>query len=339
MTIIGAQAIGIANIAMDGSVLDTWFPTPELVTNGLDYSGTERLGAQDLPIKLLNLIRIDEDRMVEQVAVHTTIADLSKPPINAHDVYLRLHLLSHRLVKPATINMDRAIDQLTVTVWTNKGPCLPDNFEHMRTSLMSRGLIHVYGIDPLPRMVDYVVPSGVQITEAERVRLGAYLAPGTRVMREGFVSHNAGTLGPGRVEGRISSGTVIGTNVDLGISASLVSMKPAIMHVGNNCSFGVSASVIGLNLGDNVHVGNNIVLDPTTPLLFADTGEIHLAGEIDGQSDWLIKAEKHSVEPVARRISDHDLQFLAQKPPTTNHTNYLSPTENFNSTESVSSAH
>ena len=303
MTVIGAQAIGIANIAMDGSVLDTWYPYPELITNTSDPSGTERLGAQDLPIKLLNLIKIDQDRMVEQVAVRTTIADLS-----------------HRLVKPTTINMDDAVERLTITVWTNKGPCLPDNFEHMRAALRSRGLIHVYGIDSLPRMVDYVVPAGVQITEAERVRLGAYLAPGTRVIREGFVSHNAGTLGPGRVEGRIASGTVVGTNIDLGISASLVSMKPAPLHVGNNCSLGVSAAVIGLNLGDNVHVGNNIVLDPTTPLLFADSEEIHLAGEIDGQSNWLIQMEKHSVEPVARRLTDHDAKFMLRNPPVSDYT-------------------
>jgi len=169
-------------------------------------------------------------------------------------------------------------------------------------------------------MVDYVVPAGVQITEAERVRLGAYLAPGTRVMREGFVSHNAGTLGPGRVEGRIASGTVVGTNIDLGISASLVSMKPAPLHVGNNCSLGVSAAVIGLNLGDNVHVGNNIVLDPTTPLMFADSEEIHLAGEIDGQSNWLIQMEKHSVEPVARRLTDHDAKFMLRTPPVSDYT-------------------
>ena len=190
----------------------------------------------------------------------------------------------------------------------------------MRAALRSRGLIHVYGIDSLPRMVDYVVPAGVQITEAERVRLGAYLAPGTRVIREGFVSHNAGTLGPGRVEGRIASGTVVGTNIDLGISASLVSMKPAPLHVGNNCSLGVSAAVIGLNLGDNVHVGNNIVLDPTTPLLFADSEEIHLAGEIDGQSNWLIQMEKHSVEPVARRLTDHDAKFMLRNPPVSDYT-------------------
>lgn len=302
MTIIGAQAIGIANIAMDGSVLDSWFPHPALVENLEGTSGTEILGAQDLPPKLLKLVKLDEDRLVEQVAVRTTITDLQSPPHDAHDVYLRLHLLSHRLVRPTELNMEHAIPKLSIVVWTNKGPCLPDNFEHMRTSLLSRGLIHVYGIDPLPRMVDYVVPSGVQITEAERVRLGAYLAPGTRVLREGFVSHNAGTLGPCRVEGRISSGTVVGTNVDIGISASVLSVKPNPMRIGNDCSFGVSTTVLGLSLGDNVHVGNNIVLDPTTLIRFADSDTVGTASQIEGQSHWSIRMEAHSIEPVARRV-------------------------------------
>lgn len=302
MSVIGAQAIGIANIASNGSVLDTWFPTPKLFKNITSSSGTVRLGAQDLPPKLLSMVNLDEDRMVEQVAVRTTIQDLDSPPVDAHDVYLRLHLLSHRMVQPCEMNMEHAIKKLSIVVWTNKGPCLPDNFEHMRTALRSRGLIHVYGIDPLPRMVDYVVPSGVQITEAERVRLGAYLAPGTRVMREGFVSHNAGTLGPCRVEGRISSGTVIGTGVDLGISASLISAKPNPMSIGDNCSFGVSSTIIGLSLGDNVHVGHNIVLDPTTLIRFADSDTIGTANQIAGQSHWSIHMEADSTEPVARRI-------------------------------------
>ncbi len=302
MTVIGAQAVGIANIAMDGSVLDSWFPHPALVENLKGSPGTEILGAQDLPPKLLKLIKLDEDRLVEQVAIRTTIPDLQAAPLDAHDVYLRLHLLSHRLVRPTELNMEHAIPKLSIVVWTNKGPCLPDNFEHMRTSLLSRGLIHVYGIDPLPRMVDYVVPSGVQITEAERVRLGAYLAPGTRVLREGFVSHNAGSLGPCRIEGRISSGTVVGTNVDIGISASVLSVKPKPMRIGNDCSFGVSSTVIGLDLGNNVHVGNNIVLDPTTLIRFADSDTVGTASQIEGQSHWSIRMEAQSIEPVARRI-------------------------------------
>ena len=205
----GARAVGIANIAMNGTVLDTWFPSPELLP--IDgTSGTHRVSAHELSPKFLKLIGADHDRLVELVPVCTVIADLDAPPIDAHDVFLRLHLLSHRMVEPLTINMAGALELLQPVVWTNKGPCLADNFETVRTNLRARGLIHVYGIDRLPRMVDYVVPSGVTIAEAERVRLGAYLAEGTSVMREGYVSYNAGSLGPARIEGRLSSSVVVG---------------------------------------------------------------------------------------------------------------------------------
>lgn len=304
MTLLGAHAIGIANIAMDGSVLDTWYPEPILADRISHPAGTIRLGAHDLPPRLLSLVKIDEDRKVEQVAVRTTITDLQAPPTDAHDVYLRLHLLSHRLVKPHELNMDNALDKLPTVVWTNKGPCLPDNFEQVRTLLRSRGLIHVYGIDRLPRMVDYVVPSGVHITEAERVRLGAYLAPGTWVLREGYVSFNAGTLGPGRIEGRLSSGAVVGTNMDLGISASLASPRSMRqMRFGDDCSLGVSSAVLHINFGDNVHIGNNVVLDRDTQIYFAESDTTALVTEIEGQSNWSIKIEPGHTEPVARRIS------------------------------------
>lgn len=303
MSVIGAHAVGIANIALDGSVLDTWFPAPELVENPTFETHTERLGAQDLPPRLLSLVRLDDDRMVEQVAVHTYIRDLQEEAIDAHDVYLRLHLLSHRLVKPNCLNMVDAVAKLSVVVWTNKGPCLPDNFEHMRTSLRTRGLIHVYGIDPLPRMVDYVVPTGVQISEAERVRLGAYLAEGTMVIREGYVSHNAGTLGPCRVEGRIASGTTVGQHCSLQLSSALISEKPQPLQIGDNCSIGIASTVHGVNLGDNVIIGNTVTIAPTTPLYFADSGTVDVAGTIDGQSHWSITLEAGSILPVARKIA------------------------------------
>ncbi|GAA1474234.1 succinyltransferase [Corynebacterium felinum] len=309
MTSIGAQGVGIANIAMTGEILDTWYPTPELITDPTIlhhphfHTHSTRLGAQDLPPKLLSLVKLDDQRLVEQVAIRTTIRDLNEPPTDAHDVYLRLHLLSHRLCTPGEINMDDAIAILNTVVWTNKGPCLPDNFEHMRTSLRSRGLIHVYGIDPLPRMVDYVVPSGVQISEAERVRLGAYLAPGTRVMREGFVSHNAGTLGPCRIEGRITSGTIVGEHSTLQLSSSLISSKPVQMRVGKNCSFGISATVLGLSLGDNVHIGHKVVLDPHTPIRMGHSNEVAPARFIEGTSHLSIAYESGFTEPVARPLN------------------------------------
>ena len=241
MTTQGATAVGIANIAMDGTILDTWYPEPELIDGTDLVSGTERLGAADIPDNMLKLILLDEDRMVEQVAVRTTIADLQALPIDAHDVYLRLHLLSHRLVRPLELNMDGSLRRLSTVVWTNKGPCTPDNFEFVRTALRSRGLIHVYGIEKLPRMVDYVVPSGVNIAEAERVRLGAYLAPGTRVLREGYVSFNSGSLGAARIEGRLSSSTVIGEGTDVGLSSTVMARRRSDglrepITIGANCT-------------------------------------------------------------------------------------------------------
>lgn len=303
----GATGLGIANIALDGTVLDTWFPQPELSPPGqLPSSGTHRVGAQDLSQRMLSLVRLDEDRMVEQVAVRTTIADLSQPPVDQHDVYLRLHLLSHRLVQPLDINMSGALQLLATVVWTNKGPCLPDNFEYVRTALRSRGLIHVYAIDRLPRMVDYVVPTGVRIAEAERVRLGAYLAPGTSVLREGFVSFDSGTLGPAKIEGRLSYGVIIGEGTHVGLSASVLS-KPDHsgtrhpVRIGRNCRLGVSSGVVGLSLGDGCVLGNNVVIEPETQLNFVEENAFRPASSIEGQSGWRITMEAHSPDPVARR--------------------------------------
>lgn len=302
----GATAIGIANIAMDGTILDTWYPEPELVDGTGLVSGSERLGARDIPDSLLKLVLLDEDRMVEQVAVRTTIADLQASPIDAHDVYLRLHLLSHRLVRPLELNMDGSLRRLSTVVWTNKGPCTPGNFEFVRTALRSRGLIHVYGIEKLPRMVDYVVPTGVNIAEAERVRLGAYLAPGTRVLREGYVSFNSGSLGAARIEGRMSSSTVIGEGTDVGLSATILARRRSDglrdpITLGANCRLGVSSGVVGLTLGDNCTIGSNIVLEPDTQVFDADAGHHIPASTLNGRSGWTVRMELGHAEPVLRR--------------------------------------
>ncbi|MGD7002484.1 DapH/DapD/GlmU-related protein [Corynebacterium halotolerans] len=301
----GAQAIGIANISIDGTVLDTWFPAPELIDGTGLRSGTVRLGAQELSKQMLSLVTLDEDRMVEQVAVRTTIADLSAGPVSAHDVYLRLHLLSHRLVTPLSINMDPAARHLANVVWTNKGPSTSDNFEFVRTSLRSRGLIHVYGIDHLPRMVDYALPDGVRIAEAERVRLGAYLAPGTTVLREGFVSYNAGSLGPSRIEGRLSSGVTIGAGCNVGLSATLMAERGADgtripLTIGENCDFGVSSGLIGISIGDNCRIGANIIIERDSPIHDADRGQVITGAELEGRSNWSVRTEAGHAEPVLR---------------------------------------
>lgn len=311
MTTMGAQAIGIANIAIDGSVLDTWFPEPKLLefaeNNGRE-AHNERLGAQELSPRMLSLVGLDEDRMVEHIAVRTTIPDLSQPPVDAHDAYLRLHLLSHRLVQPNSISVEGLLKCLSTVVWTNKGPCLEDNFEFVRTALRSRGLIHVYGIDRLPRMVDYVVPSGVRIAEAERVRLGAYLAEGTTVLREGFVSFNAGTIGNTRVEGRLSSSVVIDGHSKIGLSAVVLAAQDderrrLPMRIGKHCEIGVSGGVIGLDLGDYCQIGTNLILPPETTLYLPETDSFAPADSLRGQSHWSFAMESGHSEPVARRVS------------------------------------
>ena len=265
----GAKATGIANIAADGTVLDTWYPSPTLAD--VNTTGTRRLSARDLSARFLSLIKIDEGRMVEQVAVETQIADLSQPPIDAHDAYLRLHLLSHRLVTPGSINMDGLLDRLAMTVWTNKGPCLPENFEFVRTTLRARGLVHVYGIERIPRMVDYVVPSHVQVAEADRVRLGAYLAPGTIVQRSGYISYNSGTYGPTQLEGRITAGVTLGEDSTMQLGSGAISTHQQPMYIGRFCTIGYNTMVVDVSIGDHCTIASDLILTPDSLVVFADT--------------------------------------------------------------------
>ena len=301
----GAHGIGIANIAMDGTVLDTWYPSPQLGGENLT-TATRRVSARELSDRFLNLIGMDRDRLVELVPVRTEIADLSAPPIDAHDVYLRLHLLSHRLVQPMQINMFDCLEHLAEVVWTNKGPCLADNFEYIRTNLRSRGQIQVLSIEQLPRMVDYVVPTGVAIAEAERVRLGAHLAPGTQVIREGYVSYNAGTIGPARVEGRLSSSVTVGEGSKVSLNALVAAdegvrrnRKP--LNIGRNCRLRHSSGLIGVDLGDNCELGLGVVLEPSTTLFDARVGHQVHARDISGESSIVISNEPFSNSPVLRQ--------------------------------------
>ncbi|MGW1604609.1 2,3,4,5-tetrahydropyridine-2,6-dicarboxylate N-succinyltransferase, partial [Streptomyces eurythermus] len=206
----GAVAAGLATIASDGTVLDTWFPAPELVEEP-GPAGTERLtaeqGAELLGGGATAATGPDTRRGVEVVAVRTVIASLDDKPVDAHDVYLRLHLLSHRLVKPHGLSLEGQFGFLANVAWTSLGPVAVDDIEKVRLNARAEGLhLQVTSIDKFPRMTDYVVPKGVRIADADRVRLGAHLAAGTTVMHEGFVNFNAGTLGTSMVEGRISAG-------------------------------------------------------------------------------------------------------------------------------------
>lgn len=302
-SVSGAVARGLATIAADGSVLDTWFPAPEL-TDAPGTSGTERIFETDAPAELAGLAGTDPDRSVEKVLVRTTIGSLTDKPTDAYDAYLRLHLLSHRLVQPHGASMDGLFGVLTNVVWTNFGPCAVEGFETVRARLKARGVVTVFGIDKFPRMVDYVVPTGVRVADADRVRLGAHLAPGTTVMHEGFVNFNAGTLGASMVEGRISAGVVVGDGSDVGGGASIMGTLSGggsqVISVGQRSLLGANSGV-GISLGDDCIVEAGLYVTAGTKVGTPD-GKTVKALELSGANNLLFRrnSQTGAVEVVSR---------------------------------------
>jgi 2,3,4,5-tetrahydropyridine-2,6-dicarboxylate N-succinyltransferase len=300
--VTSAAGIGLATVAADGTVLDTWFPEPELDTDG--DSGTVRLSVAEVPAELSELAGPDDDRGVETILVRTAIASLDDKPADAYDVYLRLHLLSHRLIRPHEANLDGIFGLLANVVWTNFGPCAVDGFELVRARLRRRGAVTVYGIDKFPRMVDYVAPAGVRIADADRVRLGAHLAAGTTVMHEGFVNFNAGTLGSSMVEGRISAGVVVGDGSDVGGGASIMGTLSGggkqVISIGERCLLGANAG-IGISLGDDCVVEAGLYVTAGTKVTTKD-GQTVKAGELSGANNLLFRRNSVSgaVEVVGR---------------------------------------
>ncbi|MFG2984507.1 2,3,4,5-tetrahydropyridine-2,6-dicarboxylate N-succinyltransferase [Streptomyces sp. NPDC048258] len=291
----GAVAAGLATITADGTVLDTWFPAPELVAEP-GPAGTERLTAEQA-VELLGAaaskaIRQDAVRGVEVVAVRTVISSLEDKPLDAHDAYLRLHLLSHRLVKPHGQNLDGVFGLLTNVAWTSLGPVAVDQVETVRLNARAEGLhLQVTSIDKFPRMTDYVAPKGVRIADADRVRLGAHLAEGTTVMHEGFVNFNAGTLGTSMVEGRISAGVVVGDGSDIGGGASTMGTLSGggkqIISIGKRTLIGAEAGV-GIALGDECVVEAGLYVTAGTRVTLPD-GQIVKALELSGANNILFR--------------------------------------------------
>ncbi len=298
----GATGIGLATLAADGSVLDTWFPAPELVDDG--ESGTTRLSVAQVPDELAALAGRDDDRQVEAVLVRTVIGSLDDKPADAYDAYLRLHLLSHRLVAPHGLSVDGFFGVLTNVVWTNHGPCAIDGFEIVRARLRRRGPVVVYGVDKFPRMVDYVVPAGVRIADADRVRLGAHLAAGTTVMHEGFVNYNAGTLGKSMVEGRISAGVVVDDGSDVGGGASIMGTLSGggseVISVGKRCLLGANSG-LGISLGDDCVVEAGLYVTAGTKIAMPDGASVR-ARELSGANNVLFRRNSitGTVEAVSR---------------------------------------
>lgn len=268
-----AYAKGVATIAYDGTVLDVWYPAPKLGDQQqFGASRTTRIDEPDMRFRAL--VGPDEHRGVARIAVATTIADLSQPAIDAYDAYLRLHLLSHRLIAPHEAEVAGISQLLTTAVWTNHGPCEVADFQLTRARLAARGPVTVYSVDKFPRMVDYVVPSEVLIGDADRVRLGAYLAPGTTVLHEGLVGFNAGTLGPCIVEGRIAPGVVVGEGTKIAGGAAITSACAGggqqALSLGKHCRIGANASV-GISLGDACVVEPGIYLNASTTVTISES--------------------------------------------------------------------
>ncbi|MBX9393414.1 2,3,4,5-tetrahydropyridine-2,6-dicarboxylate N-succinyltransferase [Streptomyces sp. TRM72054] len=291
----GAVAAGLATIAADGTVLDTWFPAPELAAEP-GPAGTERLDeartAELLGEHGVAAVGKDEVRGVEVVAVRTVISSVDDKPLDTHDAYLRLHLLSHRLVKPNEPNLDGIFGLLANVAWTSLGPVAVDTLETVRLAARARGLhLSVFGVDKFPRMTDYVAPAGVRIADADRVRLGAHLAAGTTVMHEGFVNFNAGTLGTSMVEGRISQGVVVGDGSDIGGGASTMGMLSGggkeRVAIGERSLVGAEAG-IGIALGDDCVVEAGLYLTAGTRVTMPD-GQIVKARELSGASNILFR--------------------------------------------------
>jgi 2,3,4,5-tetrahydropyridine-2-carboxylate N-succinyltransferase len=270
---------GLASIHSSGQVLDTYFPSPRL----------GRADGSAAPVTLISAAVDDEDREVRTEVVHTEI-DLDAPPATTSDAYLRLHLLSHRLVRPRSLNLDGIFSSLPNIVWTSAGPCAIEGFERVRTRLRARGgHLTIFGVDKFPRMVDYVVPTGVRIGDADRVRLGAHLAEGTTVMHEGFVNFNAGTLGASMVEGRISAGVVVGRDSDVGGGASIMGTLSGggteVISIGERCLLGANAG-IGIALGDDCIVEAGLYVTAGTRVTLAG-GEVVKARTLSGENGLL----------------------------------------------------
>ena len=278
-----AFGIGIASQNEAGQILECWFHTLGLGSK----SGTD---------KYPELLKTDEIRKVKRINFSIEI-DLSKPAKDVADVYLRLQLLSHRIIKPHSLNLEGIFNILPNLVWSSVGPCEVANFNEVQPRLRAKyeNLV-VYGVDKFPRMIDYVIPEGVRIADGDRVRLGAYLSAGTTVMHEGFVNFNAGTLGKSMVEGRISAGVVVGDGSDIGGGASIMGTLSGggkeIISIGQRTLLGANSG-IGISLGDDCVVEAGAYITAGSKISLPD-GKTVKAKELSGAHNLLFRRNSQS---------------------------------------------
>ena len=290
----GAWGYGLATLTEpDGRVLDTWFPEPRIGLDGAPGEpGTRVLGQNEGPYELAAATGRDERRGVRTIAVLTVIGSLAEPPADAHDAYLRLHLLSHRLIRPHEADLTGLFGVLANVAWTSHGPVDPAALTAVRLRYRAAHVpLAVSSVDKFPRMTDYVLPAGVRIADADRVRLGAHLASGTTVMHEGFVNFNAGTLGASMVEGRISAGVVVGDGSDVGGGASIMGTLSgggtAVIGLGERCLLGANAG-LGISLGDDCIVEAGLYVTAGSRVALPD-GEVVKAGTLSGADGLLFR--------------------------------------------------
>ena len=274
---------GVATIAANGDLLDCWFI----------HVGLEPLAK---PADRSALLAADPLRGVTKEAIDLEI-DLDSAPTSAPDAYLRLHLLSHRLVKPHGLNLDGIFGLLTNVAWTSAGPCSLIDFELTRAKLRAaHGNLTVYSVDKFPRMVDYVIPEGVRIADADRVRLGAYLSSGTTIMHEGFVNFNAGTLGKSMVEGRISAGVVVGDGSDVGGGASIMGTLSGggkeVIAIGERCLLGANSG-LGISLGNDCVIESGTYITAGSKITLPD-GNVVKARELSGANNLIFRRNSQS---------------------------------------------
>ncbi|MET9270912.1 2,3,4,5-tetrahydropyridine-2,6-dicarboxylate N-succinyltransferase [Kribbella sp. NPDC003557] len=275
-----AWGFGLATVTTAGDVLDVWYPAPALGSRPEDVKA---------PAELVAAEGNDELRQVRRAVVATEIA-LADAPSGTADAYLRLHLLSHRLVRPHGVNLDGIFGALPNNAWTSLGPVPVDEIESVRLRTRAAGKhLSVTSVDKFPRMTDYVVPSGVRIGDADRVRLGAHLAEGTTVMHEGFVNFNAGTLGTSMVEGRIVAGVVVDDGSDIGAGASIMGTLSGggkqVISIGKRCLLGANGGT-GISLGDDCVVEAGLYVTAGTKVTLPD-GAVVKARELSGQPGLL----------------------------------------------------
>lgn len=275
---VNAEAVGVGLATyQNGQILDVWFPAPALGSLPSAVSLEESVDSV-----------LDTSRRI----IDVRIPDLSKEIQSIEDAYLRLHLLSHRIVRPRSINLDGIFQVLPNNVWTNRGPLSSSEFPSAKARAISRQeQLIVLSVDKFPRMLDYVIPSGVRIADGDRVRLGAYLAEGTTVMHEGFVNFNAGTLGASMVEGRISAGVIVGEGSDIGGGASIMGTLSGgakeVITIGKQCLIGANAGV-GISLGDDCIIEAGTYITAGSKVTLPD-GTVLKARALSGQNDLLFR--------------------------------------------------